>query len=162
MADSNETVQGGVAALQPEGGGATLQALSRIEELLKEQTEQNRKLLRASRWRTIFLLALVVTFIVAGFAFYNVLTAITREIPRVLEEVDDLIANAKTAIQTIVRTVDSVNIDALNESIEGIAKIDYDGLNTSIEGLASAVQGFQTFVDALSHPANAIGSLFGG
>lgn len=162
MAETTDAVQAASAAVAAGVAGASQEALSRIEELLKLQTEQTKKLLRSSRWRTVFLCALVVTFVVAGFAFYNLAQDATARIPAVMDQADELIVSARAAIQTIVTKFNSLNIDALNESIEGIASINYRGLNTSIEGLASAVESFQSFVDALSHPAQTIGGLFGG
>lgn len=158
MSDTNSaaSVSAG-SALQT----ADASALSRIEELLQLQIEQNKKLLRSSRWRTWFLFAFVAVIIVFGALFHGILTNITQDIPQVIDEADELVVTATTAVRTIVNKIDTLDIDALNESIEGISSIDYAGLNTSIRGLATSVEGFQSFVDALQHPGRAIGGLFG-
>lgn len=157
MADTTEAA---VSAAQ--NGSETLTILRHIEELLQTQTEQNKKILRSSRWRTVLMFIFVAAFVIVGIAFYGVLQNITRDIPQVISEVEDLISNADGAVKDIVGKVDELNIDALNESIEGIASINYKGLNTSIGGLAKSVESFQAFVDALSTPAQTIGGLFGG
>lgn len=165
MADKTST---GTSLLNSPGGsdavlaGADSAMLSRIEELLQTQVTQNKKLLRASRWRTFFLIALVGVFIVFGSMFYSTIRHITDDIPRVIDEADELIVTATDAVRTIVTKIDALDIDALNESIEGIASIDYSGLNTSIGGLASSVEKFEAFVDALQNPGRAIAGLFGG
>lgn len=137
-------------------------AIARIEELLKLQTEQNKKLLRSSKWRTAFLLVFAVSFIIFGILFHGIISSITQDIPQVISEADELVVTATTAVRTIVNKIDALDIDALNESIDGIASIDYKGLNTSIGGLASSVERFESFVDALQNPGRAFSGLFGG
>ena len=168
MADATSTTAGtdGVS-LQGTGSSAVdaafdSAALGRIEELLRQQSKQNQKLLRASRVRTVFLLVLVGAFIIFGAMFYSTITRITNDIPRVLDEADELIVTATDAVRTVVSKIDALNIEALNESIEGISSIDYKGLNTSIGGLATSVEKFEDFVDALQNPGRAIAGLFGG
>lgn len=158
MADTSPTAAADSTALSAGDAGA----LARIEELLKLQTEQNKKLLRSSRWRTAFLLVLAAAFIIFGILFHGIITSITQDIPQVISEADELVVTATTAVRTIVNKIDALDIDALNDSIDGIASINYAGLNTSIGGLSSAVERFETFVDALQNPGRAIGGLFGG
>lgn len=137
-------------------------ALERIEALLTAQKEESHKLLRSSRLRNILILVLVGVLIFAAIAFYGSLQTITKDIPDLVIAARGLIDNTDTAVNDVIAKVDELDIDALNSSIQGISEINYRGLNTSISGLASAVESFQNFVDALSAPANAFGSLFGG
>lgn len=159
MADTNTFGSSDGTAVLTAGNAA---ALERIEELLTTQNELNKKLLRSSRWRTAFLFVMVAAFIVFGVMFHGILTNITQDIPRVVNEADELIVTATNAVKTVVTKIDTLNIDALNESIEGISEIDYSGLNTSIRGLASSVEAFEKFVDTLQNPGRAISGLFGG
>lgn len=140
----------------------TSAALARIEQLLQEQNEQNKKLLRSSRWRTVCLFIFVAAFIIFAALLHGVLTSITQDVPQVIDEADELVVTATNAVRTVVNKIDTLNIDALNESIEGISSIDYSGLNKSIGGLASSVENFENFVDALQNPGRALGGLFGG
>ena len=136
--------------------------LTRIEALLTEQKEQTRKLLRSSRLRNVLMIIIAVTFVVSAFAFYGALQTLTKDIPDLVAQARNLITNTNRAVEDITGKIDELDIDALNESIEGIASINYKGLNTSISGLASAVSSFEDFVDNLKRPASAISSIFGG
>lgn len=158
MSDTGSAVS---AADTSAASGGDSAALARIEQLLQEQAELNRKLLRSSRWRTVWMFVLVAAFVVFGVLFHNVLTTITQDIPQVISEADELVVTATSAVKTVVNKIDSLDIDSLNESIEGIASINYKGLNTSIGGLASSVESFEKFVDTLKNPGRAIGGLFG-
>ena len=147
--------------LNTTSGSTTAASLARIEELLTEQKAESHKLLRSSRFRNILILVLVGVLVVTAFAFYDSLQTITKDIPDLVDSARGLIRNTNTAVDDVITKVDELDIDALNSSIQGIAEINYKGLNTSISGLASAVETFEEFVDALSRPANAFGSLFG-
>lgn len=136
--------------------------MKRIEELLEETTEMNKKILRSSRLHNVFLAIIAAAFVIVGFVFYGAIQTLTRGIPGLVTSAQALITNTDHAVADVTEKVDELDIEALNESIQGISSINYKGLNTSIGGLASSVEAFQDFVDALSHPANAIGSLFGG
>lgn len=147
---------------QNSGAAVPEDALARIEELLTAQKEETRKLLRSSRLRNILLLILVGVLVFAAFAFYGSLQTITKDIPDLISSARGLVNNTNHAVEDVVSKVDELDVDALNDSIRGISQINYRGLNTSISGLASAVEGFEEFVDKLSRPASAFGSLFGG
>lgn len=136
--------------------------MKRIEELLETQGELNKKILRSSRLHNVLLAIIAAVFVVMGVVFYGAIQALTRGIPGLVTSAQALITNTDHAVADVTGKVDELDIDALNDSIQGISSINYKGLNTSIGGLASAVESFQEFVDTLSHPANAIGSLFGG
>lgn len=140
---------------------SSAETLAHIEELLTQQNAQSHKLLRSSRLRNVLILVLVGVLIVAAIAFYGSLQTITKDIPDLVTSARSLISNTNSAVDDVISKVDELDIDALNDSIKGISEINYRGLNTSISGLASAVETFENFVDTLSHPASAIGSLFG-
>lgn len=146
----------------PTETGSQEDVLSRIETLLTEQTQQTKKLLRSSRLRNVLMIIIAVTFVVSAFAFYGALQTLTKDIPDLITQARSLIGNTNRAVEDITGKIDELDIDALNDSIEGIASINYRGLNTSIGGLASAVDSFEEFVDNLSRPASAISSIFGG
>lgn len=136
--------------------------MKRIEELLEAQSTQNKKILRSSRLHNVLLAIIAASFVIMGFVFYGAVQTLTRGIPGLVTSAQALITNTDHAVADVTEKVDELDIDSLNDSIKGISSINYKGLNTSIGGLASAVESFQDFVDTLSHPANAIGSLFGG
>lgn len=140
---------------------STSEKLAHIEALLEKETEQSRKLLRSSRFRNILLAAMVAVLAIAAFMLYGSIQNITKEVPAVVSAAHSLIDNTDTAVKDVTGKIDELDIESLNESIEGISSINYKGLNTSIGGLADAVEQFEDFVDTLSHPASAIGSLFG-
>lgn len=140
---------------------SSAETLARIEELLTQQKEESHKLLRSSRLRNVLILILVGVLIAAAIAFYGALQTITKDIPDLVTSARSLITNTNSAVDDVITKVDELDVDALNDSIKGISQINYRGLNTSISGLASAVEAFEDFVDTLSHPASAIGSLFG-
>lgn len=141
---------------------SSAETLAHIEELLTQQKTETHKLLRSSRLRNILLLVMVGVLIVAAVAFYESLQTITKDIPDLVVAARSLISNTNNAVNDVVSKVDELDIDSLNDSIKGISQINYRGLNTSISGLASAVEAFEDFVDTLSRPASAFGSLFGG
>lgn len=155
-----ETCMSEEQSIQTETGSQDV--LSRIEALLIEQNKHTQKMLRSSRLRNILLIIIAAAFVITAVAFYGTLQTLTKDIPDLIAQARSLISNTNRAVEDITGKVDELNIDALNESIEGIASINYKGLNTSISGLASAVDSFETFVDNLSRPANAISSIFGG
>ena len=146
---------------KPDDAGQASRHLQRIEELLEKQAEHNEKMLRASRSRTVFLVIFVIFFALLGISMYVSMQAMTQGLPELIDSTSTLVSQASVDLQEVVDHINSIDFQSMNEALQGIASIDYESLNVSINGLQQGVEAFQGFVDALSSPFNAVGSLFG-
>ena len=114
--------------------------LDRVEAQLALQDEQNRRLLRNQKRNLILAVALV--------AALCVLIAV-------------LMVQFRTAYHTVLDTLDSAELDAMMQTLPGIAdklsKIDVDALNSVMQKLPSALD----TLTAMQEQINTISNFFG-
>lgn len=120
-------------------------SLKRIEQLLEQQAEHDKKMLRSSRIRTCVIFVLVVAVIVLGIAMYQRVDAVADSAQQFMEV-------AESDLTAVFQSLSEIDFRAMNDTIEGIGSIDFDAINASIEGLAAGVEAFQRFAQALTNP----------
>lgn len=138
--------KGDQLAAQPDG------SVGRIEQLLVEQAEHNKKMLRSSHVRTGAMVVLAVVIIVLAVMIYGTVQTMTKDVPQLVETAQGFVETAESDVNNLFENLSEIDFESMNETIKGIGSIDFDSINTSIQGLAAGVEAFQQFAQALTNP----------
>ncbi len=129
-------------------GGCVL----RIEELLKQQAEHNKKMQKFSRVRTVAIVAIAVVFVIFAFLLYGTVKDLTVGLPGLIQSTNALVDQASGDLDAVFESVESINFEGINDLISEVSAIDFEGLGASVEALGEGVQAFQRIMEALSNP----------
>ncbi len=124
-----------------------IQRLSTMEDLMRQQINQNKKLNISRTIMTGLMAALVLVVAIGMYQLNTVATESTNELPELMETATDSMEQLGSTLED-VSSIDFENLnDAISEMEDGLADVDFEKLNQSIEDLQVVVERMRNFLD---------------
>ncbi len=124
-----------------------IQRLSTMEDLMRQQIDQNKKLNKSRSIMSGLMAALVLVVAIGMYQLNATVVKTTDELPELMETASDSMEQLESTLED-VSSIDFENLnDAISEMEDGLADVDFEKLNQSIEDLQVVVERMRSFLD---------------
>ncbi len=124
-----------------------IQRLGTMEDLMRQQINQNKKLNTSRTIMTGLMAALVLVVAIGMYQLNTTVVKTTDELPELMETATDSMEQLESTLED-VSSIDFENLnDAISEMEDGLADVDFEKLNQSIEDLQVVVERMRNFMD---------------
>lgn len=136
MEDGKETKKA-----EQTGGEDLAKRLEAMEELLRQQLEQNKKIAKHRSIMSLLMLCMVVVFGVGLFALNSTVAGATRELPQLIESTDASVQQLRTTLEDISK----LDFEGVNKTVaemgQDLSAVDFEALNDAVLDLQKAAEG---------------------